>query len=70
MSVITLPDGTKAYMVATPEVAAKHQATVNTRHQIALDYCRAQGWPEDPEKLSIDQILEIRRAPGWKDAWQ
>jgi hypothetical protein len=49
------PDGT------VPEWAQK-------RHDFTVKYCKSKGWPTDPEKLSIDQIMEIRDQPEWKDA--
>lgn len=38
------------------------------RHKFSMEYCRKQGWPEDPAKLSIEQIMEIRKQPEWIDA--
>lgn len=37
------------------------------RHAFAATYCQQKGWPTDPAALTFDQILEIRRQPGWKD---
>jgi len=35
------------------------------RHDFSMAYCKEKGWPQDAEKLTIDQILEIRKQPGW-----
>lgn len=44
-----------------PEVIGK------ARIYIARKYCESKGWPLEPEKLSIEQVLEIREQPSWKE---
>jgi hypothetical protein len=39
-----------------------------SRQKIAYDYCNKKGWPTEPEKLSFEQILEIRKQQSWIDA--
>ena len=36
------------------------------RGEFAKKYCIEYDWPTDPSKLSIEQILEIRKQDGWK----
>jgi len=48
----------------------KDQEIMHRRLAISAAYCRAKGWKfdiEDLSDLSIDQILEIRNTPEWKD---
>jgi hypothetical protein len=45
---------------------------VEARGAFSLEYARRQGWigPDEklnPEKLSLDQIMEIREQLGWKE---
>ena len=37
------------------------------RHKIAKDHCIKKGWPLNIEDLTIDQVIEIRKLPAWKD---
>ena len=46
----------------------KQPAFIERRHKVVMDYCKKMGWPLDVEKLSIEQILEIRETKKWKDA--
>ena len=65
-SVITLPDGSTAIDFSSDPGAV--QRKIASRHEFSMDYCRRHGWPEDPTKLSISQIMEIRSEQGWKDS--
>lgn len=47
---------------ASPEQVAFLMA----RGDFAEKYCIEHGWPTDPLKLSIEQVLEIRKQDGWK----
>lgn len=38
------------------------------RRAFAERYCREHGWPTDPNALTWDQLMEIRRQPEWKCA--
>ena len=37
------------------------------RGEFFKKYCEEKGWPTDPEKLSIKQILEVREQEDWKN---
>jgi hypothetical protein len=63
------PDGTVA-IASSPEQAAKVQRIIDERHRFNVEYCTAKGWPTDPTKLTIAQIMEIREQDGWKNAGQ
>lgn len=63
---ITLPTGETAFLPgATPEVAAQHERFLQARYDFAKAYAERQGWGNDPSECSIEQILEIRKQPGW-----
>ena len=47
---------------------AKIQKLIDARHAVAEAHCKANGWPTNPEHLTMAQILEIRALPEWKDA--
>lgn len=36
------------------------------RHEFVREYCSERGW--DRAALTVNQIMEIRAQPGWKDA--
>jgi hypothetical protein len=42
------------------------QALLRARGEFAKKYCESKGWSVDPEKLSFEQIIEIRSQDGWK----
>lgn len=44
----------------------KVSAIVETRHRISTEYADSKGWGS-LDSLTIDQILEIRALPEWKD---
>jgi hypothetical protein len=67
MPTIKLPTGDVVIAVGTPEEAQRMQTVLEARYAFTLAYCKSKGWPEDPEKLSFDQIFEIRSQPGWQD---
>ncbi len=56
--------------VHSPDLAqqVRVQRIVNARHQVVEAYCKAKGWPCDPEQLSMAQIMEIRALPEWQSA--
>lgn len=43
---------------------------IQRRHQIVLDYCKKEGWEADPNKLTFEQIFEIRKQKEWKEVPQ
>jgi hypothetical protein len=46
------------------------QEIINRRHKIVCDYCAKMGWEANPEKLTIEQIMEIRSKKEWKEVPQ
>lgn len=55
------------HCVVEAESADEAARIVAARDRFWKAYAKERGWPLDPVKLSIDQILEIRKQPGWKD---
>lgn len=51
----------------TDEEAAKLEALLEKRHRFVIAYSKEKGWPSLATELSIKQILEIRKQPGWQD---
>lgn len=46
--------------------ASEEQARVlRGRAKFVAAYCASRGW--DPSDLTVEQVLEIRRQPGWMD---
>lgn len=48
-------------------MSADQQDLLQTRAAFAEKYCADNGWPSDMGQLSIEQILEIRKQPGWQN---
>ena len=46
--------------------APEHADTILDRDAVVRAYCAEKGW--DPDKLGIDQVLEIRALPDWQNA--
>lgn len=46
--------------------SSKEEKFLRARSAVVEKYCIEQGWPIDPGKLSIEQILEIRKQNEWK----
>ena len=66
---LKLPGGAgTVVLTGNAEQNAETERLLLARHEFAMDYCKQRGWPEDAAELTIDQILEIRAQPGWKDA--
>jgi hypothetical protein len=63
---IKLPNSQITFSASSPAQAIAEQALINARHAFVVAQCRERGWPEDPNELTIDQILEIRAMPGWE----
>jgi hypothetical protein len=49
-----------------PEDVNKIKEIQARRHAFILEYCVRKGWPTILETLSMEQILEIRKQPGWQ----
>ena len=64
---IRIPGGGTAIHMGSEQEARERQALIDARHAFILAYTEKKGWDSDPEKLSIEQILEIRAQPGWKN---
>jgi hypothetical protein len=43
-------------------------SNLEARAAFVSEYCRAKGWPEDPDALTMQQVYEIRAQDGWKNA--
>ena len=46
------------------------QEIINRRHSIVVAYCEKMGLEANPEKLTIEQIMEIRSQKEWKEVPQ
>ncbi|MBX4204858.1 MAG: hypothetical protein KW788_01555 [Candidatus Doudnabacteria bacterium] len=46
-------------------VTEKEADVLRARHAFVEQYCRGKGW--DMLNLTIDQLLEVRAQPGWKN---
>lgn len=64
---VDLPNGMTVIMMGSPEENQAHKDLITKRHEFVMNECKRRGWPQDPGQLSIQQILEIRDMPGWKD---
>ena len=62
MPTIETPTGERVFC-ATQEQADQTLQVLQARHAFAQQYCREKSW--DFDNLSITQILEIRKQPGW-----
>lgn len=68
MKPLKLPGGAGTVLLTgSPQENAEAERVLMARYKFTVDYCKARGWPEDGAKLSIEQILEIRDQPGWKN---
>jgi hypothetical protein len=52
--------------MGSSEDAVEHQRVISARGKFSLQYMKEKGWGDDPIKLSIQQIMEIREQPEWK----
>lgn len=43
---------------------------ISRRHKIVVAYCKQKGWDPNPETLKMEQIMEIRQTPEWKEVPQ
>ncbi len=64
---INLPGGGVTIHTGPAEEVPEAQRVIDVRYAFSMSYCRSKGWPEEPAKLSIEQILEIREQEGWKN---
>ncbi len=49
---------------------SEQQEIFNKRHEIVLAYCKEKGWDATPSKLTLEQIMEIRRQQNWMEVPQ
>lgn len=56
-----------AFSTSPPEKAARAQALLDARYAFVQKFGAEKGWGTDPTKFTIDQILEMREQPGWKN---
>ena len=47
--------------------SAEQEAVLMGRDAFIKAYCKEKGWGEDIGKLSLEQVMEIRRQDGWKN---
>ena len=45
----------------------KTKMLLTGKDKFAKDYCDKKGWEYSLKKLTIEQLLEIRRQEGWKN---
>jgi hypothetical protein len=64
---IKLPFGGFAISMGSDQEVKAEQEFINKRAAFTLKYMKEKGWGEDIEKLSIDQLMEIRDQPEWKN---
>ena len=48
-------------------LAPEQEELLRKRAAFVETYCAAKGWSSDASNLSMDQLLEIRDQPGWKN---
>lgn len=66
------PFGRLVVWAGDPQERDAIQDLVTARGHFAAEYARSRGWigpgeEIDPEKLSWEQVMEIRGQPGWKE---
>lgn len=64
----TPQDGPVVLHTGSDEEAEAVQAKLDRRHEFIVKFCGEKGWPTNPKELTIEQIMEIRNQPGWRDA--
>lgn len=64
---IKLPFGLTALHPGSSKEAAEDEAFLRKRGEFAQKYMAEQGWGDNPDDLSFEQIMEIRAQPGWKE---
>jgi len=68
MNIIDAPlGGGQILHFGTAESAAEHKRVINAWAEFSLRYMKEKGWGEYPTKISIQQLLEIRAQPEWKN---
>lgn len=76
MTEVKMPPGFPSGMfVSHPggeDEAAKMGDFMAARHQAILTICKEKGWISkdeefDPSKMSVEQLIEVRQDPRWKN---
>ena len=69
MKEIKLPGkrGPSVFHPGTDEQIKEYEEGLERRHRFIVKYCASRGWPSDASELSMDQIMEVRKQPGWID---
>lgn len=68
---IDLPGGMTVLHNGTKQEVDEHESALANRHNFSMRYAIEQGWLKEGEgfeSLSIEQIMEIRKQPEWKNA--
>lgn len=67
-NVVKIPGTDQAFVVLGSEKAADTiRSVIEQRQAFNESYMASRGWGTRVEDLTIDQILEIRSQPGWKN---
>lgn len=67
MNIIDAPlGGGQILHFGTAESAEEHKRVIDARAEFSLRYMKENGWGDDPTKISIQQLMEIRAQPEWK----
>jgi len=66
MPKIELPNGTTVFTHGTQAEADRQKKFLEARYAFSKKYAKEKGWGEDLDKLSLDQIFEIRKQAGWQ----
>ena len=45
----------------------KMEEIIKRRHEIVIAYCEKMEWEANPETLTLEQIMEIRKQKDWID---
>ena len=68
MNIIDAPlDGGQILHFGSKEDAIEHKRFIDARAEFSLRYMKEKGWGDDPTKISIQQLLEIRAQKEWKN---
>lgn len=67
MGAIKLPGGGSVFTLGPPSDTDRAQRIIDSRYAFVVAYSKSKGWRDDVARLSIEQIMEIRSQPGWKN---
>jgi hypothetical protein len=67
MPEVKLPFGLRTFTLCSDEEALAFAELARKRAEFALAYMKEKGWGSNPDTISIEELMEIRDQPGWKD---